>query len=66
MPASAVVQLDFIPASTNFRVPATKISGDPGCAPTARGEDPIMEIAAVVLITSVLLWFLEEATDEHV
>jgi hypothetical protein len=40
--------------------------GDPGCAPTARGEDPIMEIAAAVLITSVLLWFVEEATDEHV
>jgi hypothetical protein len=42
------------------------MQGDPGCAPTARGEDPIMGIAAAVLITSVLLWFVEEATDEHV
>jgi hypothetical protein len=40
--------------------------GDPGRAASARGEDPIMEIAAFVLFSSVLLWFVEEATDEHV
>jgi len=25
-----------------------------------------MELAAAVLISSVILWFVEEATDEHV
>jgi hypothetical protein len=35
-------------------------------APTAREEDPDMEIAAAILISSVLLWFVEEAADEHV
>ena len=30
------------------------------------GKDPIMEIAAVVLFSSVVLWFVEEATDEHI
>lgn len=28
-------------------------------------EDHIMEVAAYVLIGSVVLWFIEEATDRH-
>jgi hypothetical protein len=31
-----------------------------------RRKDRQMELAAVVLISSVILWFVEEATDEHV
>jgi len=30
------------------------------------GKDPIMEIAALVLFSSVVLWFVQEATDEHI
>jgi hypothetical protein len=40
--------------------------GGPGCADPARRKGPIMEIAAVVLFSSVVLWFVEEATDEHI
>ena len=29
-------------------------------------EDPEMELAAVVLFSSVVLWFVEEAADEHI
>jgi hypothetical protein len=29
-------------------------------------EAKVMEIAAAVLFCSVVIWFLEEATDEHV
>jgi hypothetical protein len=32
----------------------------------ARPEDGAMEIAAAVLISSVVLWIVEEAIDEHV
>jgi hypothetical protein len=42
------------------------MSGEPGRAPTAREEDRIMEIAAVVLFSSVLLWLVQEVTDQHV
>jgi hypothetical protein len=31
----------------------------------AREEDRIMEIAAVVLFSSVLLWLVEEVTDQR-
>jgi hypothetical protein len=31
----------------------------------ARKEDQVMEVAAVVLFGSVVLWFLEEAADTH-
>jgi hypothetical protein len=33
---------------------------------SAREEDPEMELAAVVLFSSVVLWFVEEAADEHI
>jgi len=29
-------------------------------------EAKVMEIAAAVLFCSIVLWFVEEATDEHV
>jgi hypothetical protein len=29
-------------------------------------EGQVMEIAAAVLFCSVVIWFVEEATDEHV
>jgi hypothetical protein len=29
-------------------------------------QGKVMEIAAAVLFCSVVIWFLEEATDEHV
>jgi len=57
---------EFILPSTNFRGAAIIMSGEPGRAPTAREEDPIMEIAAVVLFSSVLLWLVEEVTGQHV
>ena len=57
---------ELILPSTNFRGAAIIMSGEPGRAPTAREEDRIMEIAAVVLFSSVLLWLVEEVTDQHV
>jgi hypothetical protein len=33
---------------------------------SAREEDPEMELAAVVLFSSVVLWFVEEAAGEHI
>jgi hypothetical protein len=33
---------------------------------SALKEGPVMEIAAAVLFCSVVIWFVEEATDEHV
>jgi hypothetical protein len=39
--------------------------GVPRRAP-AREEDQQMELAAVVLFGSIVLWFVEEAVDEHV
>jgi hypothetical protein len=51
--------------STNLRGAAATMRGEPGRSPTAREEDPIMEIAAVVLFSSVLLWLVEEVTDQH-
>jgi hypothetical protein len=33
---------------------------------STRKEDPEMELAAVVLFSAVVLWFVEEAADEHV
>jgi hypothetical protein len=38
----------------------------PDAQPSRCGKDPIMEIAAVVLFSSVVLWFVEEVTDEHI
>jgi hypothetical protein len=35
-------------------------------APFAREEDPQMEIAAFILVSTVVLWFFEEAADQHV
>jgi hypothetical protein len=35
---------------------------DPQCAHTARQEDPQMELAAVVLFSSIVLWFITEAS----
>jgi hypothetical protein len=35
-------------------------------APFAREEDPQMEIAAFIMVSTVVLWFLEEAADQHV
>jgi hypothetical protein len=32
----------------------------------AREEDPQMEIAAFILVSTVVLWFFEEAADQHV
>ena len=40
-------------------------AGDPGGALSAHEEDHIMEVAAFVLIGSIVLWFIEEATDRH-
>jgi hypothetical protein len=34
--------------------------------PRARKEDPSMELAAVILFGTVVLWFVEETTDEHI
>jgi hypothetical protein len=34
--------------------------------PSARKEYSRMELAAVVLFSSVVLWFVEEAADEHI
>ena len=53
-------------ASTIFRGAPFTIATDPGRAPFAREEDPIMELAAAVLFSSVVLWFIEEAADQHV
>jgi hypothetical protein len=33
---------------------------------SALKEAQVMEIAAAVLFCSVIIWFVEEATDEHV
>jgi len=33
---------------------------------STRKEDPRMELAAVILFSSVVLWFVEEAADEHI
>ena len=38
--------------------------GDPGRAP-AREEGQQMEFAAAVLFSSIVLWIVEEAADEH-
>jgi hypothetical protein len=46
-------------------VAAGKLPGDPGGALSAPREDHLMEVAAFVLIGSVVLWFIEEATDRH-
>jgi hypothetical protein len=51
--------------STNFRGAAIMMAGEPGRAPIVRQEDPIMEIAAVVLFSSVLLWLVEALTEGH-
>jgi hypothetical protein len=40
--------------------------GDPARALRASKEDRSMEIAAAVLVGTVVLWFVEEAADEHV
>jgi hypothetical protein len=52
-------------ASTICCAAAGKLPGDPGGAFSAHEEDHIMEVAAFVLIGSVVLWFIEEATDRH-
>ena len=39
---------------------------DPNSAELACTEDHRMELAAVVLFSSVVLWFVEEAADDHV
>ena len=35
---------------------------DPKCAHVACQEDPQMELAAVVLFSSIVLWFITEAS----
>jgi len=35
-------------------------------APFAREEDPQMEIAAFIMVSTVVLWFFVEAADQHV
>jgi len=52
-------------ASTICCAAAGKLPGDPGGALSAHKEDHVMEVAAFVLIGSVVLWFIEEATDRH-
>ncbi len=52
-------------ASTICCVAAGRLRGDPGGALSAPEEDHIMEVAAVVLLGSVVLWFIEEATGRH-
>ena len=52
--------------STIFCGAPVIILNSPGRAPFAREEDLIMELAAAVLFSSVVLWFIEEAADEHV
>jgi hypothetical protein len=42
------------------------IRNDPARASCASKEDRIMEIAAAILVGTVVLWFVEEAADEHV
>jgi hypothetical protein len=34
--------------------------------PRRAARNPAMEVAAIVLFSSVVLWFVEEAVDEHV
>ena len=53
-------------ASTIFYGAPVIIFNSPGRAPFAREEGPSMELAAAVLFSSVVLWFIEEAADEHV
>jgi hypothetical protein len=53
-------------ASTIFHGAPVTIPVGPGRALFAREEDPIMEIAAAVLFSTVVLWFIEETADEHV
>ena len=52
-------------ASTTCCAAAGKLPGGPGGALSAPKEDHAMEVAAFVLIGSVVLWFIEEATDRH-
>jgi hypothetical protein len=35
-------------------------------SPSALKEGQVMEIAAAVLFCSVVIWFVEEAADEHI
>jgi hypothetical protein len=54
-------------ASTSWRGEACRICGEPGDAlPRQATRKPAMEVAAIVLFSSVVLWFFEEAADEHV
>ena len=38
------------------------MAADPQCAHVARQEDPQMELAALVLFSSIVLWFITEAS----
>jgi hypothetical protein len=52
-------------ASTICCAAAGKLPGGHGGALSAPKEDHAMEVAAFVLIGSVVLWFIEEVTDRH-
>ena len=38
------------------------MAADPQCAGVAHQEDPQMELAALVLFSSIVLWFITEAS----
>jgi len=57
---------EVIPTSTFCCGATITMCGDPARALRASKEDRIMEIAAAVLVGTVVLWFVEEAADEHV
>jgi hypothetical protein len=41
-------------------------TGPEDAIPRRAARNPAMEVAAIVLFSSVVLWFVEEAVDEHV
>ena len=46
---------------------ARRIRGGPADARSRQTtRNPAMEVAAIVLFSSVVLWFVEEAADEHI
>jgi hypothetical protein len=57
---------EIVAASPIHRTSERRIPRDPDRAASACKEAHRMELAAVVLFSSVVLWFVEETTDEHI
>jgi hypothetical protein len=64
-PSCCLVAAEIVRGSPFQEARARRISLGPRRAFT-RKEDPRMELAAVILFSSVVLWIVEEAADEHV